>query len=146
MTASSNPLMSTADLQALTAQAEMAKAKEELDRMTAQERAQRELHDSFMSQDIHPEIADRVMEIVRRAAEDGRHEVEAMRFPSTFLSDGGRAINSFDKNWPATLEGFAKRGMEWFEANMRPLGYHARAEIVSFPGGMPGDVAIYICW
>lgn len=146
MTASSNPLMSTADLQALAAEAEMAKAKEELDRMSAQERAQRELHDTFMAQDIHPEIADRVMAIVRRAAEDGRHEVEAMRFPSTFLNDGGRAINSFDKDWPSTLEGFAKRGMEWFEANMRPLGYHARAEIVSFPGGMPGDVAIYICW
>lgn len=146
MTASTNPLMSSADLQALITEAEMAKAKEEVERMTKQERAQRELHDAFMAQDVDPKVAENVMAVVRRAAEQGQREVEAMRFPSTFLSDGGRAINSFDKDWPSTLEGFAKRGMEWFEANMRPLGYHARAEIVSFPGGMPGDVAIYICW
>jgi hypothetical protein len=89
---------------------------------------------------------DRVMARVRQAAELGFHEVEVMTFPCTFCNDRGRRINNFDPDWPASLEGFAKKAYEFFEKELRPLGYKLTAQIISFPDGMPGDAALYLKW
>jgi hypothetical protein len=29
---------------------------------------------------------------------------------------------------------------------LRPLGYKLHAEIISFPGGMPGEVGMFLKW
>jgi hypothetical protein len=79
------------------------------------------------------------------------HKVQQLRrplitFPSSDCSDGGRRINIADPEWPSTLTGFAKDAYEFFEKERHPLGYKLRAEIISFPGGMPGDVALSLAW
>jgi hypothetical protein len=99
-----------------------------------------------MTQDIHPEVFERVSRVVKSAAERGEREVLAVRFPSEYCTDGGRAINNFEPNWPETLTGFAKRAHEFFEKELRPRGYKARAQILDFPGGVPGDVGIFLSW
>ena len=39
-------------------------------------------------------------------------------------------------------EGFAKNAYDFFDKELRPLGYKLHAEIISFPGGMPGEAAL----
>ena len=99
-----------------------------------------------MSRDVHAEVMDRINQAVRIAAEHGAHQLQVMQFPSSYCSDGGRRINIGDPEWPSTLEGFAKRGYDFYVKELRPLGYKLTAEIVSFPGGMPGDVALFLKW
>ena len=74
------------------------------------------------------------------AAERGEREVLALRFPSEYCTDGGRAINNFEPDWPKTLTGFAKRAYEFWQRELEPQGYKLRAQIMDFPGGVPGDV------
>ena len=76
----------------------------------------------------------------------GKREVMAFRFPSEWCTDKGRAINNFEPHWPETLTGFAKRGYEYYEQELRPAGYKVRAQILDFPGGVPGDVGIFLSW
>ena len=47
---------------------------------------------------------------------------------------------------PSTLTGFAKDAYNFYVKELRPLGYKLHAEIISFPGGMPGDVGLYLAW
>jgi hypothetical protein len=54
-----------------------------------------------------------------------------MRFPNSKCTDGGRAINSFEPEWPQTLTGFAKKGHEFYEKELAPLGYKVRAQILN---------------
>ena len=65
-----------------------------------------------------------------------------MTFSSDLCNDGGRAINNGDPNWPKTLVGFAARAYEFYQKELQPHGYRLRAEILDFPGGMPGEVGI----
>ncbi len=58
-------------------------------------------------------------------------------FPSSFCTDGGRAINNFDDSWPETLTGFAKVAHETYEAHLKAQGFKIRAEVLNFPGGIP---------
>ena len=70
-----------------------------------------------------------------------------MRFPAAWLSDKGRAINNFEQDWPETLTGRAKAGYEEvFKKELEPQGYKIKAQILNFPGGMPGEVGIYLMW
>jgi hypothetical protein len=55
-------------------------------------------------------------------------------------------INSFEPEWPETLTGFAQKGHEFYEKELAPQGYKVRAQILDFPGGMPGDVGIFLRW
>jgi hypothetical protein len=48
--------------------------------------------------------------------------------------------------WPSTLTGFAKDAYNFYVKELRPLGYKLHAEIISFPGGIPGDVGLYLAW
>ena len=97
--------------------------------------------------EVDPAEARRVVSaLARRAAEEGKHEVLVLQFPSEWCTDGGRAINSFERHWPETLTGFAKRGYEYYEKELRSAGYKVRAQIVNYPGGIPGDVGIFLIW
>ena len=73
-------------------------------------------------------------------------DIEVLTFPCKFCSDGGRRINIADPEWPSTLQGFAKKAYDFFQKELRPLGFKLTAEIVSFPGGMPGEVALFLKW
>jgi len=134
------------DLKQISSNAEMAKMDEERRSKQIKDQLQSELREAFMSREIHAQAIDRINRAVRIAAEQGQFQIEVVTFPSSFCSDGGRRINIADPEWPSTLEGFAKKAYEFFAKELRPLGYKLHAEIVSFPGGMPGDVGLFLRW
>jgi len=134
------------DLKRIADEIEMAKAREALEKKRKADHERDAFHEAFMTRDLHPEVFERVARLVKGAAERGEREVLALRFPSAYCTDGGRAINSFEGDWPQTLTGFAKKGHEFYEQELAPLGYKVRAQILDFPGGMPGDVGIFLRW
>ena len=134
------------DLKEISSGAEIAKMEEERQSKKKREQQQQELREAFMAREIQAEAVDRINRATRIAAEQGKHQLEVLTFPCKFCSDGGRRINIADPEWPSTLEGFAKKAYEFFNKELRPLGYKMHAEIVTFPGGMPGDVALFLKW
>jgi hypothetical protein len=134
------------ELRRIADEKEMAKAQEALEKKRKADEAQDQVREAFMSRDIHPEVFERVSRVVKGAAERGEREVLVLRFPSTYCTDGGRAINSFEPDWPKSLTGFAKRAYEFWQKELEPQGYKLRAQIMDFPGGVPGDVGIFLKW
>jgi hypothetical protein len=139
-------LLRPIDLNQITSDAESEKMDEERKLKKKKEKQLLELRDAFMERDVHPEVFDRINQAVSVAAKRGLHQIQVVTFPSSFCSDGGRRINIADPEWPSTLEGFAKRAFDFFDKELRPLGYKLHAEIISFPGGMPGDVGLFLKW
>jgi hypothetical protein len=125
---------------------EMAKAREALEKKRKADSEHDHLRDAFMSRDIHPEVFERVSRVVTGAAERGEREVLLFRFPSAYCTDRGRTINNSEPDWPKSLTGFAKRAHEFWEKELQPQGYKLRAQIMDFPGGMPGDVGMFLGW
>ena len=91
-----------------------------------------------------PEAIERIHLAVSVAAKRGEHQIQAITFPCTFCSDGGRRSNIADPEGATTLQGFAKNAYDFFDKELRPLGYKLHAEIISCPGGMPGEAALYL--
>ena len=133
-------------LKAITAEAEAAKINEMLAKRRKAEVTEQNLREAFQGREISSMAADRINIAVRSAAERGLSNVEVLRFPASFCNDGGRRINVGKEDWPESLEGFGKRAFEYYEKELRPLGFRLRAEIVSFPDGMPGDVGLFLEW
>ena len=133
-------------LRRLTEEKEMEKAREALEKQRKVDDDHHHLRDAFMAQEIHPEVFERVSRVVKGAAERGEREVLAIRFPSEYCTDHGRAINNFESGWPDTLTGFARRAYEFWQKELEPRGYKLRAQIMDFPGGVPGDVGIFLRW
>jgi hypothetical protein len=92
------------------------------------------------------EALKRVALIVERAVSNGLTEVQVFRFPNSLCTDHGRAINQQEPGWEATLTGLPKEMYEFWNRQLRPLGYKLKVQIVDFPGGMPGDVGITLKW
>src|SRR3984893_18604778 len=84
--------------------------------------------------------------IIQRAVRNGLTEVLVYRFPNTLCTDRGRAINQQEAGWEQTLTGMAKEIYQLWYDYLKPRGYRIRYQIISFPGGMPGDIAIVIAW
>jgi CBS domain-containing protein len=82
----------------------------------------------------------------REAAERGEKEMLLLRFPATLCADGGRAINVPDPSWPATLRGEAAEIYLRWERELKPRGFRLSAHVLDFPGGLPGDVGLYLSW
>jgi len=139
-------LITPDELRRIADEKEMERAREALEKKRKVQDEQHHLRDAFMSQELHPEVFERVSRVVKSAAERGEHEVMALRFPSAYCTDGGRAINNYEANWPETLTGFAKRAHEFWQKELQPRGYKVRAQILDFPGGVPGDVGIFLKW
>jgi hypothetical protein len=139
-------ILSPKDLNQMASEAESAQFDEERRARTRKEAQEAELREAFSSRDIHPEAIDRINRAISIAAKQGKNQVQVLTFPASFCNDGGRRINSFDPDWPSSLEGFAKKGYEFYEKELRPLGFKIGAEIISFPNGMPGDVGIFLKW
>jgi hypothetical protein len=133
-------------LKEIASDAEMAKMEEERQAKRRKEQLQSELREAFMSREIQPEGIERINNAVSIAAKHGHHQLQVVTFPCSFCSDGGRRINIADPEWPRTLEGFAKKAYDFFMQELHPLGYKLHAEIISFPGGMPGEAALVLKW
>jgi hypothetical protein len=133
-------------LRRIAEQKEMEELRELMKKRQKAEEEAHAFHQMFMEREIKPEAKRNVSELVRRAAEAGQREVLLGRFPSDWCTDKGRAINNFDPHWPETLTGLAKRGYEFYEKELKPAGYKMRAQILDFPGGIPGDVGLFLSW
>jgi CBS domain-containing protein len=82
----------------------------------------------------------------REAAERGETEFPLLRFPSQLCTDGGRAINAPDPEWPATLRGEAAELYLRWERELRPRRFHLAARVLEFPDGVPGDIGLFLMW
>jgi len=84
--------------------------------------------------------------IIGRAVSNGLNEVRVFRFPNALCTDHGRAINQHEPGWEQTLTGIPKEIYELWARHFRSRGYRLRVEIIDFPGGMPGDIAMTLVW
>jgi hypothetical protein len=139
---------SVADLKRRMAEREAAKAAEELRRMREQEEKQKAVMAEFHKppERTPEQLMQVVMRLVDHAAEAGQTEVQIYRFPNELCSDRGRRINNSEPDWEATLEGRPKAAYEFWHDHLRPLGFHLKAEVLEYPGGMPGDIGFFLTW
>ena len=80
------------------------------------------------------------------AAQRGQKEAILDRFPSQLCVDGGRAINTEEHDWPATLRGRpAEMYLRW-EQDLKPRGFRLTARVMDFPEGKPGDIGLFLFW
>lgn len=114
--------------------------------MTAAERAHRLLVREMRTGIIDPQHVRRCYEDCLRAAERGERQMQILRFPNELCTDGGRAINNTEPDWPDTLTGIPRQVYEMWRDHLAPLGYRLAASIVAFPHGMPGDVGLFLEW
>jgi hypothetical protein len=92
------------------------------------------------------EAIQRAVKIIERAVSNGRTEVQVYRFPNTLCTDKGRAINQQEPGWENTLTGVPKEIYQLWAKYFRSRGYKLRVEIIDFPGGVPGDIAMTLKW
>lgn len=102
--------------------------------------------DDFFHKHVGAQEQSMIRNIVARAVKDGKMEALVYTFPSDFCTDSGRAINNADPDWPQTLQGKAKELYDRFKEVAQPQGYRLKAMVVSFPGGVPGDIGFYLNW
>ena len=141
-------LLTVKELQAKIAEAEGAKASAALKAMHAEEEEKRALLErlskpSGLSDD---EVMEKASIIINRAVENGQMSVQVFRFPHSLLTDNGRAINQAEAGWEGTLTGIPKEIYDFWKRQLQPRGYHIRYETLNYPGGMPGDVGIFLSW
>ena len=121
-----------------------ARRREESRRAAAAERKQR--MQALLDQHISNENWRTLLEHAHQAAERGQTEFLLLRFPSQLCGDGGRSINVGERGWPKSLRGEAAEIYLWWEQDLRPQGFHLAARVLDFPGGMPGDIGLFLSW
>lgn len=125
----------------------------EMEKMEAERKAQ-EVEEQklaqFTNEFLHKHVTEEEIAMVRRlvanAVKDGLFEAMVYSFPSDLCSDSGRAINNNEPNWPETLQGKAKEFFERYEEFGKPQGYKLKAMVINFPGGIPGDIGLFLNW
>jgi hypothetical protein len=135
-------------LQKKIALEEAAKAAEEMRKRAEADAEKKALIDQFSKPSgvSDEEGVRRGAAIIQRAANNGLTEVQVYRFPNQLCTDRGRAINQQEPGWENTLTGVPKEIYQLWHKHFRPRGYKLRVQIIEFPGGMPGDVAMTLSW
>jgi hypothetical protein len=137
-------------------------AEEQLQRRKEEELAEfRQRLDNFQLTDT---IIKSGHDRIRRAFERGETELMIASFPSSFCSDGGRAIinagvppinkpseaelaaQSDQPEWLATLPAGVRQVYDYWKTDLKPGGFGFSARIINYPGGMPGDVGLFFSW
>jgi hypothetical protein len=107
--------------------------------------------------------AQTLMQRIKRAFEQGEPELMIVSFPGSFCTDGGRAIENAGEppinkpgpkeiakhpqpEWLQTLPEGAMPLYEYWRDALQPGGFGLSARIINYPGGMPGDVGLFITW
>jgi CBS domain-containing protein len=117
---------------------------QELRRTAAEQRRKRvtELIDLHISDENWRSL----LHQARQSAQQGEKEFMLLRFPSQLCSDDGRAINVSEAGWSETLRGEAGELYLRWERDLKPLGFPLGARLLDFPGGMPGDIGLFLFW
>jgi CBS domain-containing protein len=118
--------------------------REEMRQKAAEER-QRSLA-SLIGTHVSDDSWRNIIHRAKVAAEHGEKESLLLRFPSHLCSDGSRAINTSEPDWPSTLRGEAAELYLRWDRELKPGGFHLAARVLDFPGGMPGDVGLFLVW
>jgi len=143
---SDDAVPTAADFRGLMADHEHQKLEhsQELRRAAAEQRKDQvaELIDRHISDDNWRALLHRA----RQSAEQGEKEFMLLRFPSQLCGDGGRAINISETDWPESLRGEAAELYLRWERDLKPQGFPLGARVLDFPGGMPGDVGLFLFW
>jgi hypothetical protein len=141
-------LPSAGDLMKKIALAEAEEASKQAHQLSAAEAEKKALLDHLRGPSgvSDEEGIRRAMRIIERAVSNGLTEVQVYRFPNQMCTDKGRAINQQEPGWEETLTGIPKEVYQLWAKYFRPRGYKLRVEIVDFPHGMPGDVAMTLKW
>lgn len=134
------------DLKEMSSEAEVAKMDEERNYKIMQEKMKKDLHEAFLARELDPKVVQRINDAISIAAKQRRHQIEVLTFPCKYCNDGGRRINNGDADWPDSLEGFAKKAYEFYVKELKPLGFKLTAAVVSYEGGVPGNVAMNLKW
>ncbi len=145
------PFMSAADLVDYATSIKTARAMREREGLDRADKAQADLIRRLaepveLTPEKMQEITATLLHRLRVAAEQGKKELQVMRFPNALCSDGGRAITNVEAGWPATLTGRPRQAFEFWRERLEPSGYGLRAMIVDWPQGLPGDIAFFLTW
>lgn len=141
--------MTTLTINELFAEKAAAEAKHKAEEAAAEAQHKAELHafsERIQTYEITQEDRDRAIKRIKRAFEAGERELMLVKFPSELCEDGGRRINNHLDGWQDTLPGVFHKIYLWWEEELKPGGFSFSARIIDFPGGMPGDVGIFIGW
>ncbi|MET0530159.1 MAG: hypothetical protein ABW003_17790 [Microvirga sp.] len=143
--------MSASDLRTYMTDMQMAKAMKSADGMDRAEKARQDLIKRMADPiDLTPERLKEILQPLRNklrsAAERGQTELMVMRFPNALCNDHGRAINNADPEWPDTLTGRPRQAYELWRDQLRSAGFKLSAQIIEWPGGLPGDVGFFLKW
>jgi len=137
-------------------------AEEQLQRRKEEELVEfRQRLDNFQLTD---EIIHSGLDRIKRAFERGETELMISSFPSSFCTDGGRAIinagappinkpskeeaaaRAEEPEWLATLPAGVRLVHKFWKDNLRSGGFKFEARIINYPGGKPGDVGLFFSW
>jgi hypothetical protein len=141
-------ILSVKELQAKIALAEGEKASAAMRAHEAAEKEKKALLERLSKPSglSDEEVAEKASVIINRAVENGMTSVQVFRFPNHLCTDNGRAINQAEEGWEKSLTGIPKEIYEFWKRQLQPHGYHIRYEIIDYPHGMPGDVAVFLSW
>jgi hypothetical protein len=92
------------------------------------------------------QVIEKASHIIARAVENGQTSVQVLRFPNHLCTDDGRAIDQAEAGWETTLTGIPRELHSFWERQLKPNGYHIKYEIIDRPGGLRGDVAVFLSW
>ena len=146
MTDSTPNVVSANDLRMAILKKEMEEIEKAEKAKTDQEKRLKEFADSFMHDHIGDDERAMIQKVVMAAVQNGKFEALVYSFPSDLCTDSGRAINNRLPHWPETLQGKAKELYDRYVAVAKPQGFKLKAAIITFPGGMPGDVGFFLNW
>ena len=104
------------------------------------------------------------LERLKHAFERGESELMVASFPCDFCTDGGRAVinageppinkptkeeeakQAEQPNWLLTMPAGICKAQEYWKQHLKPGGFGFAARVISYPGGKPGDIGIFITW
>lgn len=138
--------MSAEALRMSILQKEMEKVEVERKAREAEEKRLAAFTQDFLHKHVSEDEIAMVRRLVANAVKDGKMEAMVYSFPSDLCTDNGRAINNNDPRWPETLQGKAKEFFERYETLAKPQGYRLKAMVINFPGGIPGDIGLFLNW
>ncbi len=112
----------------------------------AEAAARRHTVEQLIDHHIGDETWRNMLHKAREAAQHGQKEFMLLRFPHDLCSDGGRAINVPERDWPKTLRGEAAEVYLRWERELKSRGFRLTARVLDFPGGFPGDIGLFLIW
>lgn len=112
----------------------------------AEAAARRRTVEQLIDHHIGDETWRNMLHKAREAAQHGQKEFMLLRFPHDLCSDGGRAVNVPEPDWPKTLRGEAAEIYLRWERELKSRGFRLGARVLDFPGGFPGDIGLFLVW